>query len=95
MRAAGRANALDWRCTGSGNACPGTMPTDNTSCRGALICPYPGGDECDCQNGQWNCFTPGCPATKPTPGGNCGRATVCSYGNQGNCDCINGEWLCD
>ncbi|HYQ27464.1 MAG TPA: hypothetical protein VER04_09590, partial [Polyangiaceae bacterium] len=66
------------------------------ACTGNLRCPYPAGDQCNCQNGKWNCFSPGCPASKPTPGGSCGAvAGQCSYGAAGACLCAGGAWFCN
>jgi len=85
-----------WRCTGSGDACPSTHPVAAASCTGNLQCPYPGGDQCNCQNGKWNCFSPGCPASKPAPGSSCGAvAGQCTFGTAGACVCVGGGWFCN
>ena len=85
-----------WRCTGSGDACPSTHPVAASSCTGNLQCPYPAGDQCNCLNGKWNCFSPGCPASKPAPGGSCGAvAGQCTYGTAGACVCVGGGWFCN
>jgi hypothetical protein len=90
-------NALSWRCTGSGDACPSTQPKVATACTSNLQCPYPNGDQCNCQNGAWTCFTPGCPATKPTPSASCGGlgGQQCTYGAAGACVCIANAWFCN
>ena len=92
-------NNLIWRCTGSGNACPGTEPTAATACMGTLQCPYPSGQQCNCgASGQWNCFTAGCPASKPTPSGSCGSVFgQCTYGTGAGsaCVCVAGGWFCN
>jgi len=89
-------NNTVWRCTGSGDACPSIHPVAAASCTGNLQCPYPAGDQCNCLNGKWNCFSPGCPASKPTPGGSCGAvAGQCSYGTAGGCLCSGGSWFCN
>ena len=94
-----RGNTLAWRCTGSGNACPGTEPTAATACAGTLQCPYPDGNQCNCgASGQWNCFTAGCPASKPVPSGSCGSVFgQCTYGTGAGsaCVCVAGGWFCN
>ena len=78
-------NALAWRCMGSGDSCPMAHPVADSACMGALTCPYPSQDQCNCLNGKWICFVPGCPTTKPTPGGSCGAVggQQCLFGAAG------------
>jgi len=91
-----RSNTLAWACVGSGDACPRSEPADNSTCPTNLNCPYPNGEQCNCRQGQWNCFTPGCPTTKPMPGGNCGAVGgQCRYGTAGACVCVGGGWFCN
>ncbi len=89
-------NNLTWRCTGSGDACPAAAPVAGAACMAPLQCPYPSGDQCNCQNGKWNCFTPGCPASKPAPGTSCGAVGgQCTFGTAGACVCVAGAWFCN
>jgi len=83
-----------WRCTGSGAACPTTVPTTGDMCTNpagaggagpgiasALDCPYPNGKTCRCTNRRWECTEPpppACPAKQPT--GACTTVQACNYG---------------
>jgi hypothetical protein len=93
-------NNLQWRCAGSGDACPASEPAAASACMGTLRCPYPDGDQCNCTTAtsNWNCFTAGCPTTKPTPSASCGSVFgQCTYGTGAGsaCVCVNGAWFCN
>ncbi|HEX3853500.1 MAG TPA: hypothetical protein VHW01_21190, partial [Polyangiaceae bacterium] len=91
-------NNLQWRCAGSGNACPAAEPTAATACTGNLRCPYPEGDQCNCTGASWNCFSAGCPVTKPAPSASCGSVFgQCRYGvgPGSSCVCVQGGWFCN
>ena len=65
---------------------------------GTLQCPYTDGDQCNCTNSKWNCFTAGCPTTKPTPSASCGSVFgQCTYGTGAGsaCVCVAGAWFCN
>jgi len=95
-----------WRCTGSGAACPATVPTTGGMCTNptgagaaALDCPYPDGKTCRCTNRRWECTEPpppACPAKEPT--GACSAVQACSYGTAAmrvRCECDGATWACD
>jgi len=100
------AAARTWRCTGSGAACPATVPTTGEMCTNparagaaALDCPYPDGKTCRCADRRWECTEPpppACPAKEPT--GACTTVQACNYGTAAmriRCACDGAAWACD
>lgn len=74
----GKKDEPQWRCRGSGAACPATLPVPDSSCESdmdmPLTCPYADGSECRCDHEQWRCEMPpeppgagGAPPEPPAP----------------------------
>lgn len=74
------------------------------------VCDYSvgscGGEQCVCENGEWECAVgtcppPSCPPAPPPPGTACSdEGLSCGWGNNGGgcggeqCDCYAGYWEC-
>ena len=68
----------NWICRGDGDECPATAPATDDACEdNGLHCPYPGGNECFCSGGDWDCSDPeiGGPGQGGGPGEPLGECT--------------------